>query len=542
VRKPEHLLFWVTCTVVAISALLRCYKLGTIPGLNPDEVEITLQWFGERPIYWYIAPSGRPHINPLAPVLLFPFVMLAHPAPWVVRMPALLAGLALLPVTFFVVSKAFDRLTAVIATVLVSSLPLHIAYSRLGWDPAYVPLVTTLALGFALQRRWGWAIFFTLLLALIHPISLFVAPIVAGPAMWQLWSNTSDSSHEKLKRISLILVAVTAYAMMVLLALATSRDVPREAKNLTGLFGLIGERLGDLQGLSQYFSGYWHALEGTLIYSGFVGGNPPIPTMWSVPLLACLFAGGAYFLWRQRKVTEAILLISLPIALTAQYLTQGQGATEVLRERYILWATVPSCLAGAVLLNGVCVRLGAAKYAPIVASALSVFWLSSFYMFYLRPFEANGGISPVLDYRLAKAPGKEQVIEIIKNQRQYPEKKSIVFVGETRLHLVLVYLASKDKYLDVKNLGEVEYPHYQKYDEPDLWESYGQYTDGPQDIFFVDYAWDEGLPGDVVWFIPHPTGKSLDKVTAPWKADKLQTVCTPNGGPLITIWRLSRPI
>lgn len=524
---------------MGIGALLRCYHVNVFPGLNPDEVEIALQWFRDHPIYWYVAPSGRPHVNPLGPILLWPFAMFASPAPWVVRMPAVLAGLALLPVTLVVMRRAFGRSAALLATLLVSSAPILIAYSRLGWDPAFVPLLTALAVGFAFERRWGWASASLLLLALIHPTAAFVLPLVAAPIANHLWCRASGSRHLVLQRVGLGLASGTSYAVVVLVILASVEEIPLRLENVPELFRLVSARLGDGQGAAEFASGYWHALEGSLIYVGFLGGHVPPATIWPAIVLSVVAAAGVYLLWRQGRFDEVTIVAALLISLLAQYLAQGTEAASELHERYLLWAAVPSCLALGFMLQAFFAWLGAPGWAPVVALGLSVFWMESFYTSYLRPFERQGGTSAVLDYRSAVPQPREQVLRVIRSHRQYPATAAKVFVGESRLDLGLVYLASRDDTLDIRNLGRMFYGYYQRDDQPDLLRSYEEYASTPRDVFFVDYAW-ENLEGSVQENQVN-AGRPVAAVVTPWTAYELQTVRTTDGRPLLRVWRLSRP-
>jgi hypothetical protein len=522
--RTERLWSAVTCAVVGTGSLLRCYQINAFPGLNPDEVEIALQWFRHPVIYWYVAPSGRPQVNPLELILLWPFAAFAAPAPWVVRMPAVLAGLLLLPVTFVVMSKAFDRSTATLATLLVSSAPVLIAYSRLGWDPAFIPVVTALAIGFAFRRRWVWTSVSMMLLALIHPTAVFLIPIVAAPLIVQLWRCSDASQHRALWPVGLTLVSIAS----VVLAIAAS--------DLRIALETMAHRLGDVWSAAEFASGYWHVLEGSLIYVGFLGGRTPPPALGTGLVFITVCASGTYLLWRQGRVDAATLLVTLPFALFAQYLTMGAQPSSELHERYVLWAVVPSCLAIGFVIQAVCARLQVPSL--VVALVLSLFWMGSFYSNYLQPFEHTGGTSVALSYRSAIPQPREQVLAVIRSLRQYPATNAKVFVGESRLHLGLMYLASQDKGLDIRNLGSVFYWHFQSDDRPDLLKSYEQYDSRPYDVFFVDYAWEE-LEGGVQG-VPE-AGRPVATVVAPWTARELQAIHTPDGRPLLKIWRLSRP-
>lgn len=505
--------------------------------MNPDEVEIVLQWFRGDPIYWYLAPSGRPHINPLAPLLLFPFATTAEPAIWVVRMQALLAGVAVLPLVFLQASRLFDRSTALYATLLVGSLPAHIAYSRLGWDPAFVPLTSAAAVFFAYRRRWLWMCGAAALLVLIHPVSVLILPVLAAPIVADLLVRTDHSGRSRARGL-LIAGSVVAYVLLILVALrlfAGGASVPGGPTTV----GAVLARASDATAITEFLSGFWRIMFGSLVYAGFAGGGDGLPSLWPGRLLACVWVAGAWLLARRQRRLELAMLVGLGLALFAQYLVQDTMPVLVLNERYVLWALVPACLVLLALIEATGALTGLQRFTPVVVSLLTIFWLGSFWLFYLRPFETSGGSSLVLDYRTSNPEPKVQVLDVVQRERRHPELPSLLFVGETRLELGLLYLASARTDIEVKNLGYVGYRYYQEDDHSDLAEAYGRYADRPQDVFFVDYAWDDGLSGSAP-FIPPPVRSSLEKVTAPWKADRIRTIHTPDGRALIVVWRLTR--
>src|SRR3954469_24939036 len=80
--------------VLVLAFLLRVIDLGHLPGLNGDEA-----WYGVQiqrlqaslPVV-FRAPSGRLSTNIFLAALLAPLQLVTGPAIWVLRVPAVIAG------------------------------------------------------------------------------------------------------------------------------------------------------------------------------------------------------------------------------------------------------------------------------------------------------------------------------------------------------------------------------------------------------------------------------------------------------------------
>jgi hypothetical protein len=247
------------------------------------------------------------------------------------------------------------------------------------------------------------------LLALIHPTTAFLFPIVAAPLIGHLWRCSAVSQHRALWPVGLTLVSIATMFVVVLAIAASDLRIALET---------MAHRLGDVWSAAEFASGYWHVLDGSLIYVGFLGGRTPPPAFGAGLVFITVCASGAYLLWRQDRVDAATLLVTLPFALFAQYLTMGAQPSSKLHERYVLWAVVPSLLAIGFVIQAVCARLRVPNGSPVVALVLSLFWMWLFYSNYLQPFEHTGGTSVALSYRSAIPQPREQVLTVIRSHRQ----------------------------------------------------------------------------------------------------------------------------
>ncbi len=521
--------WWIAALtgIVATGAYFRVAHLDSIPGLNPDEVEVVLQWFRDSIIPWYVAPSGRPHLNPLGPVLLWPFATFAEPSPWVVRAPAVLAGLAVMPATYSCARRAFGREIAVCATMLVASAPLLIAYSRVGWDPAFVPVFAALAVGFAMARRPLASAAAIALLVVIHPTGAYVSIVSAAPFIHDRWVRQGAGRIGR--KVMLGFACVIAFTLCtVALSLAMEGGSP----------WMPVQHLADFSGAVTFAGGFAHALYGDLIHAGFAGGpEPPSAPVIAFSLAVCA-AGAGVLLAAMRRTNEAFLLAGLVSALAAQYLSQGPDAALMFRERYLLWAAVPACLVAAAVIQAVADSLSVGRWAQAGAFGIASFWLVAFNAGYLQPFHQTGGESGVLDYRTAKPDPRSSVLDQVRAQRRHPELPAQLFVGEPRLELGLLYLASNDPQVEVRNIGRVLYRYYQRDDRSELARAY-EAGSAARDLFFVDYDWAR-LPG-VVRDLHRPVANTPAAIVSPWVLTEIADITTAGGRPLLKLWRLSRP-
>ncbi len=138
--------------LILAAVTLRVWHLGTVPGLNGDEAWLGVQaahLAAGEPVVWR-TPTG----NPINPFLLWPVAALHlvfGPSVVVLRVVALVSGLAALGVNWWLCRRVLDRNTALVSTALLAVMPITIAYSRFAWDASQTLLATVLVLYLALS-------------------------------------------------------------------------------------------------------------------------------------------------------------------------------------------------------------------------------------------------------------------------------------------------------------------------------------------------------------------------------------------------------
>ena len=126
----------------ALALWFRVTSLEAFPEPNGDEA-----WYGVQAGHLIRGAAFSPRTgngNPVNPfhagfevLLLLAF----KPSLWILRVSAVVGGVAAVGLTYPLMSRALDRTTALIAAALLAVLPIAILYSRIGYDCSQTPAV-----------------------------------------------------------------------------------------------------------------------------------------------------------------------------------------------------------------------------------------------------------------------------------------------------------------------------------------------------------------------------------------------------------------
>lgn len=141
--------------VLLLAAVLRLAWLGTIPaGLSHDEAVKAYD-------AWSVLHTGRDQYGHLLPLVfraigdqreaLMPYLIAASeavlgPTDFAVRLPAALAGIALVAVLFLLGRELFDARAGLLAAALLACSPWHVQVSRLAFRAGLLPFTTAVGL------------------------------------------------------------------------------------------------------------------------------------------------------------------------------------------------------------------------------------------------------------------------------------------------------------------------------------------------------------------------------------------------------------
>lgn len=175
---------WTLIVVLAAALIARLALVGD--PMSFDEA-ITYVWFASRSPLDIVTDYSIPNNHILHSLGVYATAQLFGPTEWAVRLPALAAGLLVIPASALLARKVFDRDTAMLVAALVSAAPPMIEYSvqARGYTLAALLVVaaaTFLHYGVQTRTTLAWALFaLSLALALYASLpALMCGYLLAG--------------------------------------------------------------------------------------------------------------------------------------------------------------------------------------------------------------------------------------------------------------------------------------------------------------------------------------------------------------------------
>jgi hypothetical protein len=347
-------------------------------------------------------------------------------------------------------SRVFDRTTALVAAILLATIPIAIGYSRYGWDASQTPLFSMIAVYFALRGRpiaWGLAIAACLI---VHLSNFFLVPLLLPPLLIAVRKRYPDKP-----RIFWFLWLAVGLGTV-----AISWHFRNYGSQLA--FTLI-KRLSDFDEMGRFIA-YWGGLfSGISLYESVVGGvsNRAVLShdvvFWSVVLVVGVMGGSRIVRDRERLGEGLALPIGLILSLVALYLLTGVDTTRPGYERYAIFSVVPGILVFASLLRRTCEGGGsfAATTVPLlVAAILGAVMLVDFDRHYFEPLRTIGSSSHPT-FRTAGVEPKLQAFRLIvkeldrRSDAGRPEKTTTIVAETWWTYQPLLYLAHARKDINV---------------------------------------------------------------------------------------------
>lgn len=437
-------LWAVAGIILAAGLLFRVVGLDHVPGLHGDEA-----WFGAQAVDTL---EGRTHLwktpngNPVTP-FHFGFLLLLHwlhpePATWLLRVPALAAGLLLVGLAFPLLRRRLGDRAAFLATLILAVLPVTIGCCRLGWDPSQSCLAVLVCVALALGGRPFWTAVAFLAALVVHPTNIFVAPVLAGIFSAQGAGYLARRTPEARRRILTWVAALGAAAVVVAAAL-----LPQIGPAwLRVPWKEMGRRALDARGAFDFIVLYGRLLSGATAYQSTSGPLSPLALLlhdvlfWAIALP--LAAVGGRRLIREKRWVEVGLAGGLLAALVVFYLVAGLYGLETETHRYGLFAVVPSVLVAAACLRRLegFGRIGH-RVAPAVLVLAGVLLLS-FYTHYFLAFERTGGLGHGA-YRTGPVDPKAGAWEIIRTAKS--GDRATLIAESWWVYWPLRYLSSREK-------------------------------------------------------------------------------------------------
>ncbi len=481
-----RVLWWMHIAMAGFLAVLfRMWNLGSLPGVNGDEAwygMVTEALLSGESSAW-LTPTG----NPLNPFYFLPLLFLHSlfgPSFTILRVPAVVSGLAALAVNVALCRKLFGERTALISTLALAVLPINIAYSRFGWDTSQTLLATLLVLyacaalarcGFDIEksenltgrkkrrarfqdpkgRRTKFFLFAATAFGcslLVHPTNIFLAPMVVVSAIvaWRVeLREFFCGPHAKVK-IGVALLSGTAAAIA---AVVIGSKFAPDAIGRLASFSQLGEFSINF---ARLFSGVTvcRYIAGSCM-PGFDGEpwifNGSVYDILGIAMVAAGVLMVGWWLWRARPKLELALAAGYLLSLLGFYLVAGPSAIQPHFERYALCLIAPAVL----LFSRAAINLFDSRQAlggMLFATATWIFLLG-FFANYFWAFEATGGESHRA-FRTAEVEPKLAAFELIKfaEQDATAEYPAVIYSSEWWNYRPLGYLAMKTPEVEVREL------------------------------------------------------------------------------------------
>jgi 4-amino-4-deoxy-L-arabinose transferase-like glycosyltransferase len=230
-------------------------------------------------------------------------------SPIALRLPAFLAGVLLIPASFWLVRRLFDGRTALVAAGLVAVSPPLIGYSANA--RGYTWLTLLFVLGFTLATRLrerpsltGWTLW-----VVVFSLGFFTIPVMlygySVTAMWLLLSAPAERRKSLVRELFAASIVVGGLAVLLYLPAAVR----------TGLEAVVANRFVRALSLEVFFGGLARFLAGLANYWAASWPWALKIVLWGAVGLS-LFAPGP--IGKKARLLHASILLTVPVILLAQ--------------------------------------------------------------------------------------------------------------------------------------------------------------------------------------------------------------------------------
>ena len=359
-----------TAAMVALCALAGAARVATSRGLWVDEAISVSQAklpFGEM-IRQLTSTDVHP---PLHHAVLWVTVRLLGASEFAVRLPSLVAGVALVPALYWVGSVIYDKRTGWVAALLASVAPFCVWYSQEARMYAIFMLLATLAVGAEVQairlgRTTWWVVYGVLTGLLLWTQYFAILPVLVQQAAvaWVLWRHRHDVPRRRslllgwLVSCAVVLVMVTPMLPLLLDQMRAYGE--RTEAFVPGQAGVDSSSFGG--GISIYAVGanFIWAMLGYHADAAMV----QIAALWPLLLLLALMMLG------RGRSGRSVLLLGLVVVPLAALLAVGTMKRDLFELRYFSGAVPAMLLLVARVVTSTTVRRSAAVIATSVLTAV----------------------------------------------------------------------------------------------------------------------------------------------------------------------------
>ena len=359
--------------MVALCVAAAAIRMATSRGLWVDEAISVRQ--AQLPLRTMLTDVRDTDVHPpLHHSLLWVTVRLFGTSEFAVRLPSLIAGIALVPVMGWTGRLLFDRRTGWIAAVLATIAPFAVWYSQEARMYSLFMLLAALAVGAQVQalrrgRTGDWVLYGAATAAMLWTQYFAVLPVLVQQAAFVavVWRDRHDRSRRRtLLRGWLVSSAVVALALLPLMPILLDQLAAygnRGAGLTPGQAGAGSSTLGSA--ISIYAVGA-NLIWATLGYHAD-GAMVQLAALWPLLMLLALVMLG-----RGRSGRSVYLLALVVVPMTALFVV-GSMKRDLFELRYFAGAVPALLLLAARVVTSTVVRRGPLLLSAAVAvAALSI--------------------------------------------------------------------------------------------------------------------------------------------------------------------------
>lgn len=222
--KPVKIEWASAAALGLIIALALIFRLRDINGLMTHDESYTFVVYASTSIFNIVTNYQLPNNHVLNSLLIFLFTHWFGIRPWVIRLPALLAGLFMIPATYALAKAIYDKYAALLSALIVAVLPGAVGYSTTGRGYTLIGLFTLLTLWLADYVRKEKNLFAWCLLVLFSALGFYAVPVMLFPFgvvfAWLFLDNLVAPAEPYASQIDFIkywLIAGLSTALLVLL-------------------------------------------------------------------------------------------------------------------------------------------------------------------------------------------------------------------------------------------------------------------------------------------------------------------------------------
>jgi hypothetical protein len=378
--------------LIFVACFFRTVALDRLPALNGDEAYTSVQMAelaSGKKVDLYL-PTHRT-LSPLYGIYVWSIEkFIPGHSFWKVRLPSLLAGFLLVIFSFLLLRWVLPLPKALLASILIISSPVCIAYSRSAVEQSLMGLASLFSIYFALEGSFFSAAAALSLGAVIHPVNIFLLPVSFFPFLGRVFHAPQRSRRFKFS-LALGLVSLSGFFVFSLL-----HFLPAEVGllNLRRVFHFLWASPVEFLGSGLQFLLYFIRL-----YTGFstfeyFSSQPPtlLQFFWDfllgLTLLFSLF--GLVGLRKKRLWTQFYYVLGFICMLFVFFFVAGPRALSVGLSRHGTFLIVPTSIFIAILIPEIRPRL---NFRNLLIGFLGVGWifLLHFYFYYFQSTIKTGG-------------------------------------------------------------------------------------------------------------------------------------------------------